>query len=157
MKNYYKILGVSENATDIDIKKAYRQGALFWHPDKNKSANAKEKFIELQEAYEILSDPNKKRVYDELIKQFYSKKETVDTNQTSTNRGDNKESTYHEYQKFEEWIKEIRKNAERKANMPFVDDVLTESFHFLDKYGTLLVIIFVIFSVLFTLILYLQS
>lgn len=63
-KDYYKTLGISKGATDEDIKKAYRKQALKWHPDKNKSAAAEEKFKEIAEAYEVLSDPKKREVYD---------------------------------------------------------------------------------------------
>lgn len=64
-KDYYKTLGIAKGATDEDIKKAYRKQALKWHPDKNKSAAAEEKFKEIAEAYEVLSDPKKREVYDQ--------------------------------------------------------------------------------------------
>lgn len=64
-KDYYKTLGIAKGATDDDIKKAYRKQALKWHPDKNKSAVAEEKFKELAEAYEVLSDPKKREIYDQ--------------------------------------------------------------------------------------------
>lgn len=63
-KDYYKILGITKGASDDDIKKAYRKLALKYHPDKNKEANAEEKFKEVAEAYEILSDPKKKEIFD---------------------------------------------------------------------------------------------
>ncbi|MBN3285045.1 DNJB4 protein, partial [Polyodon spathula] len=65
-KDYYKILGIQKGAADEDIKKAYRKQALKWHPDKNKSANAEEKFKEIAEAYEVLSDPKKREIYDQF-------------------------------------------------------------------------------------------
>lgn len=64
-KDYYKILGIAKGASDDDIKKAYRKQALKWHPDKNKAANAEEKFKEVAEAYEVLSDPKKREIYDQ--------------------------------------------------------------------------------------------
>lgn len=64
-KDYYKTLGISKGATDEDIKKAYKKQALKWHPDKNKSAAAEEKFKEIAEAYEVLSDPKKREIYDQ--------------------------------------------------------------------------------------------
>lgn len=65
-KDYYKILGVDRNATDDDLKKAYRKQALKWHPDRNqdKKTVAEEKFKEVNEAYEVLSDSKKKEIYD---------------------------------------------------------------------------------------------
>ena len=63
-KDYYKILGVSRGATEDDIKKAYRKLALKYHPDKNKSPGAEEKFKEIGEAYEVLSDKEKREIFD---------------------------------------------------------------------------------------------
>ena len=55
-KDYYAILGVNKNATEDELKKAYRKMALKYHPDKNKEPDAEEKFKEIAEAYEVLSD-----------------------------------------------------------------------------------------------------
>lgn len=64
-KDFYKILGVSKTASDDEIKKAYRKLALKYHPDKNKSPQAEERFKEVTEAYEVLSDKKKRDVYDQ--------------------------------------------------------------------------------------------
>ena len=63
-KDFYKVLGVSRSATETELKKAYRKLALKYHPDKNKSSGAEEKFKEIAEAYEILHDPKKREIYD---------------------------------------------------------------------------------------------
>ncbi|CAO3620170.1 unnamed protein product [Mucor fragilis] len=62
--DYYQVLQIEKDASDQQIKKAYRKLALKFHPDKNSSADAVEKFKDISEAYEILSDPEKRRVYD---------------------------------------------------------------------------------------------
>ncbi|XP_069570745.1 dnaJ homolog subfamily B member 1b [Brachyistius frenatus] len=63
-KDYYDILGIKKGASEDDIKKAYRKQALRYHPDKNKSPGSEEKFKEIAEAYDVLSDPKKKDIYD---------------------------------------------------------------------------------------------
>ncbi|KAK3767567.1 hypothetical protein RRG08_003829 [Elysia crispata] len=63
-EDLYKILGVKRDATDKEIKKAFRKLALKYHPDKNKEPDAKEKFLKIGKAYDILGDPEKKRKYD---------------------------------------------------------------------------------------------
>ncbi len=65
-RDYYDVLGVGKNATDAQIKGAYRKQALQWHPDRNKSAEAETKFKEINEAYQILSDAKKKQAYDQF-------------------------------------------------------------------------------------------
>ena len=63
-KDYYKILGCSKGCSEDDLKKAYRKMALKYHPDKNKSPGAEEKFKEIAEAYDVLSDPKKREIFD---------------------------------------------------------------------------------------------
>jgi DnaJ-class molecular chaperone len=64
MTNFYDILGVSKDSSELEIKKAYRKLSLDFHPDRNPDPEAKTKFQEISEAYETLSDPNKKQEYD---------------------------------------------------------------------------------------------
>lgn len=64
-KDYYDILGVSKDASDDEIKHAYRKLSKKWHPDINKAPDAEEKFKEINEAYETLSDPQKRANYDQ--------------------------------------------------------------------------------------------
>lgn len=64
-KDFYKTLGVGKNATKDEIKKAYFTAAKKFHPDVNKSPDAKEKFAEINTAYETLGDEQKRRIYDQ--------------------------------------------------------------------------------------------
>lgn len=74
-KDYYKIMGVSEDASDKDIKLAYRKLARKYHPDISKESHAEERFKEMGEAYEVLRDPVKRAEYDNYRKNksFYQK------------------------------------------------------------------------------------
>jgi curved DNA-binding protein len=72
-KDYYKVLGVDRKATDDEIKRAYRKLAMKYHPDRNPGDNrAEEKFKEINEAYQVLSDPAKRGRYDQLGDSYYS-------------------------------------------------------------------------------------
>lgn len=65
-KDYYEVLGIQKGASDEEIKRAFRKLAKQYHPDVNKDPGAEEKFKEIGEAYSILSDPDKKRQYDQF-------------------------------------------------------------------------------------------
>ncbi len=67
MPNHYESLGINPSATESEIKKAYRTLSLKYHPDRNPSPEAKAKFQEFSEAYEVLSDPVKKQEYDDVL------------------------------------------------------------------------------------------
>ena len=62
-RDYYEVLGVNKNATDEEIKRAFRKLAKQYHPDVNKEPGAEEKFKEIGEAYAVLSDANKRKQY----------------------------------------------------------------------------------------------
>src|SRR5918994_8010284 len=62
--DYYKVLGVDKKASQEDIKKAYRKLARQYHPDTNNDAGAEDRFKQISEAYDILSDPEKRKRYD---------------------------------------------------------------------------------------------
>lgn len=70
-KDYYKTLGVDKNASDEEIKRAFRKLAKQYHPDVNKEEGAQEKFKEIGEAYSVLSDPNKRKQYDQFGSDFF--------------------------------------------------------------------------------------
>ena len=65
-RDYYDVLGVSKNASDAEIKSAFRKLAKQYHPDICKEENAEAKFKEVQEAYSVLSDENKRKQYDQF-------------------------------------------------------------------------------------------
>ena len=64
VKEYFQVLGISRDADQKEIKQAYRKLALRFHPDKNNAEDAEERFKEIGEAYEVLSDENKKAAYE---------------------------------------------------------------------------------------------
>jgi len=66
---YYQVLGVNKNASPDEIKKAFKKLAIQFHPDKNKDPNATDKFKEINEAYEVLSDEEKRHIYDQFGKE----------------------------------------------------------------------------------------
>ncbi|MFU8767786.1 MAG: DnaJ domain-containing protein, partial [Candidatus Methanoperedens sp.] len=78
-RDYYEILGVDKKASADEIKKEYRKLAMKYHPDKNNSPDAEEKFKEISEAYAVLSDQNKRQQYDQFghagIDQRYSQED----------------------------------------------------------------------------------
>ncbi|NXU33970.1 DNJB8 protein, partial [Drymodes brunneopygia] len=77
MVDYYKVLGLQKNASQVDIKKSYHKLALKWHPDKNprNKEEAEKKFKEIVEAYETLSDPQKRSLYDKSVEEKRVRKE----------------------------------------------------------------------------------
>jgi curved DNA-binding protein len=95
-KDYYKVMGVSRDAEAKDIKIAYRRLARKYHPDISKEPNAEEKFKEVGEAYEVLKDPEKRRVYDQYATDWQSRQQS----QSSSRRpawGDDNENTNYQY------------------------------------------------------------
>ncbi|XP_045885043.1 dnaJ homolog subfamily B member 9-like isoform X1 [Micropterus dolomieu] len=88
-RNYYDTLDVEPTATDIQIKKAFRKLAIKYHPDKNKSADAETTFREIAEAYKVLSNKGKRRLYDSTGHEAFLKDEA------SVDPEDEHETSFH--------------------------------------------------------------
>ncbi len=103
--NYYELLQVPRDAKPQDIKAAFRKFALANHPDKNPNPNAHETFIKLNEAYQILSNPQKRKQYDYLTDSSYQNPEQT------------KSEKYRQwYQNMEEDVEKGRQNAAIYSN-----------------------------------------
>jgi len=70
LKNYYSILGIDKNSTNAEIKKAFRKMALKFHPDINLSLDAKDIFIDIYIAYDVLIDSQKREIYDRYVENY---------------------------------------------------------------------------------------
>lgn len=108
--NYYSILGVPHTSTKKEIKKAYRKLALKTHPDQNKRSDAKEKFIEINEAYLILSDTDARKRYDiEYLRCYHKESNNTDSNFRGGFRDEN----------LNNWAENAKRQAKKYANMSF--------------------------------------
>lgn len=113
-KDYYSILNISNNSTKTEIVKTFRDLAKKYHPDKNSSPNASEKFRKVFEAYEILKDENKRKTYDQFWKQKYQ-------NKTVRNQSDFEPE-------FKEQREYAKQSAEKYSKMPYEDFIKSTIF-----------------------------
>ena len=111
--DYYKILGINREASIFEVKRAYRELAKKYHPDKNSSQEAKEKFVHITEAYEILVKPKKRHYYD---LHFGAQGKM---SRTYTEPGG---------VVYDEWLKKARKQAADSSQMAY-DDFLNTRFY----------------------------
>ena len=118
MKNLYEILGVSKNATQDEIKKAYRKLARKYHPDICKKPECEEKFKEINMAYEILIDPKKRRQYD-IYGENTCGYDNYDYNYGNTNFENIDDIIFNGFRKYnfgDEFFEEIFKNFHKQKN-----------------------------------------
>lgn len=109
IKDYYKILNIARQADITEIKKAFRALALQWHPDRNKAPTANEIFIQINEAYEILSDESKRKIYDSLYDEYFISKNIIASQSQQQN----------DYEKYSQWVTEAVNVAYERSKMTF--------------------------------------
>ena len=108
MTNYYQLLNIEPNANLETIKKAFRREIAVYHPENNKSPEAKTHFNLLVEAFDILSDSDKRRCYDEMLKY----------------EATNKPIIIEQKQQYEEWQKEAKKKSKKYSEDYSLEDLL---------------------------------
>ncbi len=109
MKDYYKILQLNRNATQVEIKRAYRRLAMQYHPDRNPDIKSQRFFVEISEAYRILSNPERKKHYDDLLNNKH--KRISYTYQTARERAQARARAYADLRKRRQ---EAKKEETRK-------------------------------------------
>lgn len=118
IKNYYKVLDLPFHSSQKDIKYAFRKQVKIWHPDVNDSKDSNIKTIEIYEAYDILSDVNKRKQYDIIynkifvIKEDYLDKSKVDLGSDVHFNKSNESLTKDEFNDLNIWIREARKKSD---------------------------------------------
>ena len=115
LKDYYKILGIEKEASTFEVKRAYRDMAKKYHPDVNSTPEAKEKFILMTEAYEILAEPKKRHFYDLHFGAQGKMSRAYRESRTKTAA-------------YNEWLASARKRAADRSQMAY-DEFLKSPFY----------------------------
>ncbi len=138
IKNYYKTLNIKLSSSQDEIKQAFRKLAIFWHPDKNSNPIAIEKMQEINEAYEILSNPVKRETYDKIYRElFYESSEITISKTANFEKQSEKEYKEREQKVREKYAKEIEELNKWIKNVSFslssVDSFLNNTIAKVDK------------------------
>lgn len=112
-RNYYDLLGISPKATAEEVKKAYRSKAKTSHPDVNPKPGAAEEFVLIAEAFEILSDPSKRAVYDNRLR-----RDRIPPTRPGNSRS---AAQARQQQRYEAWVRQARAQAQANARMSYED------------------------------------
>lgn len=144
-KTYYQVLNVSPRADSEEIRKAYRKKAKAAHPDVNSHPDAQDKFVIIAEAFEILSDPEKRSVYDNRLRrdrvQSSAARAAARSSGTSNSRANQ--------ERYEAWVRQAKARAQTNARMSYkdfqnksrVEKAEMEVFHYMQFF-----LIFVVFT-----------
>jgi curved DNA-binding protein CbpA len=126
MMTLYETLGVHENATDDEIKRAYRKAAMRAHPDRNRGreAAAHDAFQQIKQAYAILSDPEQRRVYDAVFAQEMSKLREQEEKEAREAREREEREARAERERYEKFVALAMRYSERGHNRDVVFGVL---------------------------------
>ena len=154
LKNYYKILNIQKDASSEQIKDAYRKLVKFWHPDVNPSSSSHEKIIEINEAYEILRDQDKREVYNRIYDEYFGTESVVVATESTKERRSNERYTEYRYDNktsadfddLQDWINQARIRADEiiKKGLKKVDSSLETGFYAIGEIGNFFSILFAI-------------
>ncbi len=114
-KTYYDILSLKATATFEEIKRAYRKKAMESHPDVNPAPGASDTFMQINEAYAILSDESKRKVYNQKLRDQAAKSAGQSYAQSQTNPQAARDAAY------QQWVQQARAQARANANMNYQD------------------------------------
>jgi curved DNA-binding protein CbpA len=154
LKNYYKILNIQKNASNDQIKEGYRKLVKFWHPDVNQSSNSHEKFIEINEAFEILKDKDKRIVYDRFYDEYFRSNASLEPNQKAQGQSNNERyaeyryetKTSDDFEYLQNWINQAKIRADEliKLGLKKIDTTLETGFYVIGEVGNFISVLFVI-------------
>lgn len=146
--NCYKILEISNNASENEIKKAFRKLAIQYHPDKNKSINSQNEFIKIKKAYDILIDYNKRKKHDEELRINESTFSTESRLKKDSDEYSRTSSTYNS-EKYQSKFDEKRRQPNQRYRYE-------EGINEVEKMKTLIYFLGILLSIIFIAIIYNQ-